>query len=78
MLGVAGLVAILTHISRADPIAAYRHGLLLIVAFFAAAALTAAALLTRRQAVPVAPAAPPPGAREPAGRARLPALGSGS
>jgi MFS family permease len=68
VLGVAGLVAILTHISRADPIASYRHGLIMIVAFFAAAAVTAAALLTRRQPVPAAPAAPPPGAREPAGQ----------
>jgi len=69
VLGVAVLVAILTHISRADPIASYRHGLIMIVAFFAAAAVTAAALLTRRQPVPAAPAVPPPGAREPAAQA---------
>jgi hypothetical protein len=83
VLGVAGLVAILTHISGADPIASYRHGLVLIVAFFAAAGLTAAALLTRRPPVPVPPApaalaaqAPPPGGRERAGQDGLRTLGS--
>jgi EmrB/QacA subfamily drug resistance transporter len=64
VLGVAGLVAILTHISRADPIVSYRHGLMLIVAFFAAAGVTAAAFLTRRPSVPAAPAES--GNREPA------------
>jgi EmrB/QacA subfamily drug resistance transporter len=82
VLGVAGLVAILTHISGADPIASYRHGLVLIVAFFAAAGLTAAALLTRRPRVPGPPApaalaqAPPPGGRERAGQDGLRTLGS--
>ncbi|HEV3067268.1 MAG TPA: MFS transporter [Streptosporangiaceae bacterium] len=81
VLGVAGLVAILTHISRADPVPGYRHGLVLIVAFFAAAGLTAAALLTRRPSVQAAPAAAPPapvppGRRERAGQAGLRALGS--
>src|SRR6266700_199919 len=52
VLGVAGLVAVLAHVSAADPIAAYRHGLALIVAFFAAAGVTAAALLTGRPARP--------------------------
>ncbi len=37
VLGVAGLVAILSRVSRADPVAAYRHGLILVIAFFAAA-----------------------------------------
>jgi EmrB/QacA subfamily drug resistance transporter len=66
VLGVAGLVAILTHISRADPIVSYRHGLMLIVAFFAAAGVTAAAFLTRRPSVPAAPAPAESGNREPA------------
>ena len=66
VLGVAGLVAILTHISRADPIASYRHGLILIVAFFAAAGVTAAAFLTRRPSVPAAPAPAESGGRKPA------------
>jgi hypothetical protein len=61
VLGVAGLVAILTHVSRADPIASYRHGLALIVAFFAAAGVIAAALLTRPPSVQAALAARPPG-----------------
>jgi len=61
VLGVAGLVAILSHVSAADPVAAYRHGLVLVIAFFAAAGLVSAVLLTRtaRPApVPVAPAVP--------------------
>jgi hypothetical protein len=49
---VAGLVAVLAHVSAADPLAAFRHGLWLIIAFFVAAALTAAATLTRRAAAP--------------------------
>jgi EmrB/QacA subfamily drug resistance transporter len=50
VLGVAGLVAILAHVSRADPVAAYRNGLILIIAFFAAAGAASAALLTARPA----------------------------
>jgi hypothetical protein len=85
VLGVAGLVAILTHVSRVDPIAGYRHGLILIMAFFAAAGVIAAALLTRRLPVPSPPAAAPPGPAaaatppaggERAGQAGLRALGS--
>jgi EmrB/QacA subfamily drug resistance transporter len=54
VLGVAGLIAVLAHASGADPLAAYRHGVLLIIAFFVAAALTAAGLLARRAAPAVA------------------------
>jgi hypothetical protein len=72
VLGVAGLVAILTHISRADPIPGYRHGLVLIAAFFAAAGLTAAALLTRRPGQPSPQPAAPPVSRAPAGRQLAP------
>ena len=50
VLGVAGLIAILAHVSHADPVAGYRDGLVLIIAFFAAAAAAAAALLTSRPA----------------------------
>ena len=67
VLGVAGLVAVLTHIATADPVAAYRHGLILIMAFFGAAGLTAAVLLTGRPARPDPPAATP-GGRQPAGQ----------
>ncbi|HEV3295304.1 MAG TPA: MFS transporter [Streptosporangiaceae bacterium] len=79
VLGVAGLVAILAHVSRTDPVAAFRNGLVLIIAFFAAAGVTSAALLTARPAPPASPAASPrthpaiqniPG--RPAGRAGVP------
>jgi len=55
VLGVAGLVAILSRVSRTDPVAAYRNGAVLIIAFFAAAGAVSAALLTAR---PVAARAP--------------------
>jgi len=63
-------VAVLTHVAQADPVAAYRHSLILIVAFFVAAGLTAAVLLTGRPARPEALAATP-GGLQPAGRAGL-------
>ena len=64
VLGVAGLVAILARVSQADPVPAYRNGLLLIIGFFAAAGVVSALLLTGRAApvpagsAPSAPAAP--------------------
>jgi hypothetical protein len=48
VLGVAGLVAILARVDPADPLAAFRHGLIMIVAFFAAAGVVSAGLLTAR------------------------------
>ena len=54
VLGVAGLVAILSRVSPADPVAAYRHGLILVIAFFAAAGAVSAILLTARP-VPASP-----------------------
>ncbi|HUK67676.1 MAG TPA: MFS transporter [Streptosporangiaceae bacterium] len=62
VLGVAGLVAILSHASSADPVAAYRDGLVLIIAFFATAGAVAAVLLAARPARHGAPL--PPAARE--------------
>ena len=50
VLGVAGLVAILSRVAPADPVAAYRNGTVLIIAFFAAAAAVSAVLLTGRAA----------------------------
>ena len=50
MLGVAGLVAILSRVSRTDPVAAYRLGLVLVIAFFAGAGVVSAVLLTARPA----------------------------
>ena len=49
VLGVAGLVAILSRVSAADPVAAYRNGLVLVIAFFAAAGVVSGLLLARRQ-----------------------------
>jgi hypothetical protein len=48
VLGVAGLVAILARVSPADPLPAFRGGLVLVIAFFAAAGVVSAVLLTRR------------------------------
>jgi EmrB/QacA subfamily drug resistance transporter len=66
VLGVAGLVAILSRVSHADPLVAYRHGLVLVIAFFAAAGVVSAVLLTARPVTARAPAAPvgPPDAGE--------------
>jgi EmrB/QacA subfamily drug resistance transporter len=55
VIGVAGLVAILSHPSPTDPIAPYRDGLVLIIAFFAAAGAVAATLLAGRAAPAGAP-----------------------
>jgi EmrB/QacA subfamily drug resistance transporter len=66
VLGVAGLVAILSHPSPTDPVAPYRDGLVLIIAFFAAAGAVAAALLAGRAApagARVPPAASPSAAQ---------------
>jgi EmrB/QacA subfamily drug resistance transporter len=56
VLGVAGLVAILTHLGP-DPITTFRHGLVMIIGFFAAGGVVAAGALTR--GTTVAPAAEP-------------------
>jgi EmrB/QacA subfamily drug resistance transporter len=60
VLGVAGLVAILSRMSPTDPVTTFQHGAVLIIAFFAAAGIVAAALLTQT-------ASPAAAAREPAG-----------
>jgi hypothetical protein len=51
VLGVAGLVAILSRVSSTDPVTAYRHGVILIIAFFVAAGAVSAGLLTGRPVV---------------------------
>jgi EmrB/QacA subfamily drug resistance transporter len=48
VLGVGSLVAILSRVVPGDPLASYRHGLILIIAFFAASGVVSAALLTAR------------------------------
>jgi EmrB/QacA subfamily drug resistance transporter len=58
VLGVAGLVAILSRLSGTDPVAAYRHGLILVIAFFAAAGVVSAILLTARPVMASGRAAP--------------------
>jgi hypothetical protein len=58
VLGVAGLVAILSHAVPADPLAGYRHGVILVSAFFAAAGVVSAALLIRRVRPAPAPGVP--------------------
>jgi EmrB/QacA subfamily drug resistance transporter len=78
VLGVAGLVAILAHADPADPVAIYRHGLILVVGFFLAAGVVSAVLLTRRPAAdgataPVAAVPAAPAAAAPAGPPAAPA-----
>jgi MFS family permease len=63
VLGVAGLVAILAHVDRSDPVASYGHGVVLIIAFFASAGVVAASLLTARVARPASPASEAPAIR---------------
>jgi hypothetical protein len=56
VLGVASLIAILVHVAPADPLASYRHAVVLIIGYFAAAGVVAAVLLTGRPVL--APAGP--------------------
>jgi hypothetical protein len=60
VLGVAGLVAILSRVSSADPVTAYRHGVILIIAFFVAAGAVSAGLLTGPPVVAAGSATPVP------------------
>jgi EmrB/QacA subfamily drug resistance transporter len=55
VLGVASLVAVLSHVAAGDPLPAYRNGLVLIIAFFGAAGVVSAGLLTARARRPSAP-----------------------
>jgi EmrB/QacA subfamily drug resistance transporter len=55
VLGVASLVAVLSHVAAGDPLPAYRNGLVLIIAFFGAAGVVSAGLLTARARQPSAP-----------------------
>jgi EmrB/QacA subfamily drug resistance transporter len=52
VLGVAGLIAILSHVAANDPAVTYRHGVVLVIAFFAGAGIVSACLLTGRAALP--------------------------
>ena len=55
VIGVAALIAVLSHTPAADPIAAFRHGVVLVGAFFAAAFVASAALLTAKPVVQTMP-----------------------
>jgi len=67
VLGVAGLVAILSRVSAADPVPAYRNGLVLVIVFFAAAGAVSAVLLGGRPSEVNAGAGVEPGHRDTAG-----------
>ena len=56
VLGVASLVAVLSHVAPSDPVPTYRQGLVLIIAFFAGAGIVSACLLTSRTRLASAPA----------------------
>jgi EmrB/QacA subfamily drug resistance transporter len=68
VLGVAGLIAVLSHPAHGDLLGGYRHGVGLVMAFMAGAGVACAGLLTARpraeaadaQASPPAPAAAQP------------------
>ncbi len=60
VLGVASLIALLSHLGRGDPLDAYRHGVVLIMAFMAAAGVAAGGLLTARPRVQAGRTAPAP------------------
>lgn len=48
VLGVAGLIAILTGLHAADQLTTFKHGVLLIIGFFALAGIVAASLLSQK------------------------------
>ena len=58
VLGVAGLVAILSRVSPTNPIPAFRSALVIVIAFFVAGGVVSAALLTARPVTASRPAAP--------------------
>ncbi len=56
VLGVAGLIAILSQVAPGDPVDVYRHGVILVMAFMVAAGAVSAGLLTGRPAAEAGPA----------------------
>jgi len=58
VIGVAGLVAILSKLDVTDPVNTFRHALLLIIGLFAAGGVVSGALLTARSVRPPASQAP--------------------
>lgn len=58
VLGVASLIAILSHVVPGDPVTTFRHGLTLMIALFVSAGLVSAALLAGRPPQPAVRAVP--------------------
>jgi len=56
VIGVAGLIAVLSHVSPTDPVLAFRHSLILIGSLFACALVFSGVLLTARPVSGVVPA----------------------
>ncbi|MGD0067679.1 MAG: MFS transporter [Streptosporangiaceae bacterium] len=78
VLGVAGLVAILAHVDRTNPIVSYQHGVVLVIAFFAGAGAVAACLLATRIPGPARPASAVPAGAVPAGAVPAGAVPAGA
>jgi EmrB/QacA subfamily drug resistance transporter len=55
VVGVAGLIAVLTHVSPGNPLAAFRHSVILGMSFFGGAFLVSAGALRARTSTAVAP-----------------------
>jgi EmrB/QacA subfamily drug resistance transporter len=67
VLGVAGLVAILSRGVPGDPVETFRHGVIMVVALFAAAGVVSAVLLADRQVTAAPPRSQPEPVAVPAG-----------
>ena len=66
VFGVAGLIAVLSHVTPGDPVAAFRHGVILVIGLFASALVVSGILLSPRtigvrvpDPAPVSPAISP-------------------
>jgi MFS family permease len=55
VFGVAGLIAVLSHVTPGDPVAAFRHAVFLIMGFFASALIVSGVLLSPRTITAPAP-----------------------
>lgn len=55
VFGVAGLIAVLSHVTPGDPVAAFRHAVFLVMGFFASALIVSGVLLSPRTITAPAP-----------------------
>jgi hypothetical protein len=55
VVGVAGLIAVLSHVSPGNPLAAFRHSVILGMSFFGSAFLVSAGLLSARTSTAAVP-----------------------